>query len=383
MRTAIARLRTLDPLRADLLLAAAFLVEALAELFALVPSQTPDRALAIALLVGLAAAIAARRQWPFAATLAAWPVFTAMNALPAVYSDKMVSPFFLVLFMAYSAGRHLDDRRGGVVLVYATVLVVVSSMVDHYDDTVANVLSSIGLAAAPLLIGRFIQHRSRLHRTLREKADRLAREREQRAAAAAADERTRIAGELHDVVAHALSAMVVQGAAARRLATRDPGQAAAAFAAVEDTGRAALTEIRSVLGVLRREDEEFALAPQPSLRHLSSLVARARAAGLPVDLVVEGDSRDLPAGVDLTAYRVVQEALRSALEQGAAGRAGVRLRYAPDHVDVRIEDDGGAAARDLPGVRERVALYGGNLRAGARPDGGHGVRARLPIGGAA
>jgi signal transduction histidine kinase len=176
--------------------------------------------------------------------------------------------------------------------------------------------------------------------------------------------------------------MVVQAAGARRLATRDPQQAAAAFGAVESTGRDALTEIRTLLGVLRREDEEIALAPQPSLRHLESLVARARAAGLPTQLEVDGDATELPAGVDLTAYRVVQEALRGAAEQGAAGSARVRLHYDGDHVDLRIDDDGTAPARDLPGIRERVGFYGGQLRAGARRDGGHSVRARLPVEGA-
>jgi signal transduction histidine kinase len=152
---------------------------------------------------------------------------------------------------------------------------------------------------------------------------------------------------------------------------------------VEDTGREALTEIRRLLGVLRREDEDLALAPQPSLRHVGSLVGRVRAAGLPVDLVVEGDARELPAGVDLTAYRVLQGALRAALEEGRAGHANVRLRYAGDRVLLEVGDDGAAGERRLPGVPERVALYGGQLRSVARDGGGHVVRARLPVEGAA
>jgi signal transduction histidine kinase len=177
--------------------------------------------------------------------------------------------------------------------------------------------------------------------------------------------------------------MVVQAGGARRLADRDPAQAAAAFAAVETTGRDALTEIRTLLGVLRREDEEIALAPQPSLRHVGSLVARTRAAGLPTELEIDGEARQLPAGIDLTAYRVVQEALRGAAEQGAAGAARVRLRYAGDHVELRVDDDGAVAVRELPGIRERVGFYGGQLRSGARREGGHSVRARLPVEGAA
>jgi signal transduction histidine kinase len=223
----------------------------------------------------------------------------------------------------------------------------------------------------------------RLNRALREKAERLELERADRAAEAALEERTRIAGELHDVVAHALSAMVVQASGARRLAERDPARAADAFQAVETSGREALTEIRRLLGVLRRDDEELALAPQPSLRHVGSLVKRLETAGLPVELGIEGDARELPIGIDLTAYRVVQEALGGALEHGRAGRARVLLRYGPDHVELVVSDDGTVPERPLLGIRERVTLSGGRLRAGARRDGGHVVRARLPLGGPA
>jgi len=137
--------------------------------------------------------------------------------------------------------------------------------------------------------------------------------------------------------------------------------------------------------VLRRDDEEIALAPQPSLRHLSALAQRARAAGLPVELSVDGDERALPAGVDLTAYRLVQEALNGAVEEGAAGSAQVILRYRPDGIELEVLDDGttGDEQRRLAGARERVALYGGQLQAGPRRSGGHAVRARLPVGGAA
>jgi signal transduction histidine kinase len=384
MRSPLARLRALDPYRADAILAAVFGVEALVEVAVLVPGRTPDDAIAIALVLLLAGAVAVRRRWPLAATVAAWIVFASVQYIPRPWSSTLVLPFFVVLFLAYSSGRHLDGRRAVAAFVFGSLLNVVA-VAHESDRSVANALTTVALAvAAPMLIGRFMRHRAQLHTTLHEKTERLALARREAAEEAAADERTRIAGELHDVVAHALSAMVVQGSAARRLAPRDPDRAATAFAAVESTGREALAEIRSLLGVLRREDEELALAPHPSLRHLGSLVSRARAAGLPVDLSVEGDAQPLTAGVDLTAYRVVQEALRSALEQGEAGHAEVLLRYGSDHVDVRIVDDGRVAPdRQLPGVRERVTLYGGQLRAGARRDGGHGVRARLPLGGAA
>lgn len=386
MKTVAARVRALDPLWADALLAGLFAVESALELVLLVPAGTRDIGFAAVFLAAIAAALALRRRLPLAAILTGWAVFPAFNILlPGAYNDKMIGPYFAIVFLAYSAGRHLGDRRALVALVTGLVAVSASTALDHYDDTVANALTSLAFApVAPMLIGRFLRHRAQLHATLRDKTARLAAQREERAAAVAEEERTRIAGELHDVVAHALSAMVVQGAAARRLTVSDPARAAAAFAAVEATGREALTEIRSLLGVLRREDEELALAPQPSLRHLSSLVARTRAAGLPVELAVQGEERPLTAGIDLTAYRVIQEALRSAIEQGHAGRAEILLRYGDDHVDLRVGDDGPVApARDLPGVRERVNLYGGQLMTGMGRDGAHRVRARLPLGGPA
>jgi signal transduction histidine kinase len=381
MRTLLERFRGLDPLRADAFLAALFLLECAVELAITLPPHPPDVVLVAFALVAMGAAIALRRQLPLTSSLASWSVFLAINGLPGAYNDHLISAFFVMIFLSWSVGRHADEQRALISLVAGTALAVTASSVDNYDDSLTNVLSTIAFSVwAPVLIGRFMGHRAHLHATLRTKAAALEAERTDHARTVAADERTRIAGELHDVVAHALSAMVVQAGGARRLAERDPGQAAVAFAAVESTGREALTEIRTLLGVLRREDEEIALAPQPSLRHVAALVARARTAGLPTELEIDGEPHELPAGIDLTAYRVVQEALRGAAEQGAAGAARVRLRYAGDHVELRVDDDGSAPARELPGIRERVGFYGGALRAGARREGGgHSVRARLPV----
>jgi signal transduction histidine kinase len=382
MRSLPARLRSLDPARADALLAVGFLVEVAVELAAFFPDGRPHLAIAIGLELVTAAALAIRRRAPVVAATLGMAALTAVTALSIEYGNHLVSIYFADLFLIYSAGRHLDDRRALFVGVLASSMQLVQQAVDPAADslTVANTVTSIAFVAwAPLLIGRFMRHRARLHATLVDKARRLERERAVRADEAALQERGRVAGELHDVVAHALSAMVVQAGAARRLTEREPARAAEAFQAVEQTGREALTEIRRLLGVLRREDEELALAPQPSLRHVGSLVGRVRAAGLPVDLTVEGDARELPAGVDLTAYRVVQSALKAAIEQGGAGHADVRLRYAGDQVLLEVGDDGPSADRPLPGVPERVALYGGQLRSVPRHGGGHLVRARLPL----
>jgi signal transduction histidine kinase len=379
----LARLRALDPFRADLLLAAAFLVEACVELTVLVPNGDPHR-WAVVLLIAISAfCLAVRRRWPIVAALVGAPIQIVAESLGNVYVDNLVSPFFVILLVLYGIGRHLDGRIVPVLGVYALACMLVAQKVNGADDTLADFLiTAVLIVGAPIMIGRVLRHRARLNRALVEKTRRLERERAEKAVTAAEEERTRIAGELHDVVAHALSAMVVQASGARRLAEKSPDRAADAFLAVETSGREALTEIRRLLGVLRREDEEVALAPQPSLRHVETLVRKARAAGLPVQLDIEGDARDLPIGLDLTAYRVIQEALGGALEQGHAGGARVRLCYAGDHVEVEVTDDGGGA-RPLLGIRERVALSGGQLRAGARYDGGHVVRARLPLGGAA
>jgi signal transduction histidine kinase len=381
--TMLVRLRALDPFRADLLLAAVLLVEGFLEVAILVPDGSDNDGLVLLLVAGLAGCVAIRRRLPVIAALVGTLLFCVYPLLGQEYIDNLISPFFIALLLIYGIGRHLEGRVVWAVTAYACVMLTIFTAIEGTDDTAGNYLLSVGaLVLAPVLVGRVIRSRAHLNLALREKTARLEAERADRAATAALEERTRIAGELHDVVAHALSAMVVQASGARRLAERDPARAADAFQAVETSGREALTEIRRLLGVLRREDEELALAPQPSLRHIGSLVRKVEAAGLPVALAIEGEQHDLPIGVDLTAYRVVQEALGGALEHGHADRANVRLHYGPDHVELEVGDDGRAVQRPLLGIRERVALSGGQLRAGARRDGGHVVRARLPIGGA-
>ncbi len=377
----LARIRALDPFRADLLLACAFLVEAIGELVLLVPADASQDLLAALLILIAAFSLAIRRRWPIVAALVGVPIQIAANGLGPDYVDHLVTPFFAILLVLYGIGRHLEGRIVPVLAAYSVACMAIATLNDDFDDTVGNfLLSSVLIVIAPILIGRVLRHGARLNRTLVEKTRRLELERVESATVAAEEERTRIAGELHDVVAHALTAMVVQASGARRLAERDPGRAGDAFLAVEQSGREALTEIRGLLGVLRREDEELALAPQPSLRHVGALVTKTQAAGLPVELAVEGDTRALPIGLDLTAYRVVQEALGGALEEGHAGHARVLVRYGADHVELEVTDDGGGESRPLPGIRERVTLSGGQLRAGARRDGGHVVRARLPLG---
>jgi signal transduction histidine kinase len=293
--------------------------------------------------------------------------------------DNVAGPYFATLLVTYSVGYQLEGRRLWASVALGSALVLLNVFSDGDADSVGNVLFSLVLTiAGPITFGRVLRNRAQLHEALRRKAEQVASEAEAAADSAALEERTRIAGELHDVVAHALSAMTIQAAAARRQAERDPDQARAAFASAEATGREALSELRRLLGVLRREDEELALSPQPSLAHVGALVRRAAAAGLPVALTVSGRPRPLPAGVDLTAYRVVQEALRRAYDSGAAGRAEVLIDYGTEHVAVDVIDDGPPEGRRLMGMRDRVLVYGGELTTAAAAAGGWRVSAWLP-----
>lgn len=211
------------------------------------------------------------------------------------------------------------------------------------------------------------------------------RERDVAAREAVVAERARIARELHDAIAHNVSMMVVQAGAERRVLDDEQSSTREVLETVEDIGRGALTEMRRLVGMLR-SDESYPLTPQPGLGDLPQLVTQVREAGLPVELSVEGDPRDLPVGLELSAFRIVQEALTNALKHAGDARATVRVRYRPDSLELEIVDDGAGAEAEadggghgLVGMRERVALYGGRFEANRRAAGGFTVRALLPI----
>jgi signal transduction histidine kinase len=381
IRSLIARARALPPGRADALLAGLLLIEGVTEVVAFSKLESSRVTLVLGLLGVMAVALAVRRRFPLTVLVVLYAMQPIMQSFGPGLIDQVAGPFFWLPFAGYTLGAHADGRRLWIGALYAAAALSVSIAIDDYGDGVTSYLSTICLAGlGPILFGQAMRNRARLNGALHAKAERAERERAAAADAAALAERTRIAGELHDVVAHALSAMTVQASAARRMAERDPEQAETAFSVVEATGRAALTELRRLLGVLRREDEELALAPQPSLAHITSLVRRVRAAGLPVELRVDGEPAVLPAGVDLTAYRLIQEALRRAQDSGGAGSARVGLDYGPGEVRIEVTDDGAAVGRRLLGLRERVAVYGGELQAAEPDGGGWRVAARLPVG---
>jgi signal transduction histidine kinase len=218
------------------------------------------------------------------------------------------------------------------------------------------------------------------------RADLAEREREVAAREAVVEERARIARELHDAIAHNVSMMVVQAGAERRVLDEDQESTRDVLETVEEIGRNALTEMRRLVGMLRTDDDD-PLAPQPGLDDLPTLVGQVREAGLPVELAIEGPRRALPVGLELSAYRIVQEALTNALKHAGEARATVRVRYGEDSLELEVVDDGAGAhgaavggGHGLVGMRERVALYGGRFEAGRRPSGGFTVRVLLPIG---
>jgi signal transduction histidine kinase len=378
LRTMHARARALDPFRADAGLAALFVVAAVVEAFA-VPSRGDSLAVTVAAAVVAQSSIAYRRRDPLVAA-ALFAIPTALQAVVGGFLTQDTTVHFLAaMLMLYSTGRYADGRAFRiafpVVLVGSGIALTVESGLERTE----YFFWFLCLFSLPALVGRALRNRARLQSELREKTELIERQRADRARRAVEDERERIASELQAVVANSVSAIVVQAETVPRvLGAGRPERAERAFAAIEETGRDALVEMRRLLGVLRRDGDRPELAPQPGLGRLEALVERARDAGLEVTVREEGDARPLAPGIDLTAYRIVQDGLEAAAEQGAS-KAQVLVRYGERELVLGVRDDreGGPSSR-LPGLRDRAKLYGGYLAAG--PSGEwFALRAGLPI----
>jgi signal transduction histidine kinase len=300
-----------------------------------------------------------------------------------------IAPFGMLVAL-YTVGAHCNRRESRIAAAMSALALTVVLLGVRWEVTIGNIISNFTIFGTAWLIGDNLKTRRAYVASLEERALRAEETRAAEAQRAVADERARIARELHDVVAHSMSVMLVQTGAARRVLDTDPAQAAAALQAVEATGRDAMTEMRRLLGVLREDSAPAALAPQPSLRELPNLISHVAESGLAVTLATEGPPRDLPAAVGLSAYRIVQEALTNALKHaGPSASAVVRVRYGDDEVEIEVADDGrgasvtgianGASGHGLLGMRERAGLFGGDLTAGPRAGGGFVVRARLPV----
>ena len=326
----------------------------------------------------------ARRRFPFGA-----PVAVGVAIAASSFVDKRLVPNSLIPFLVAATGfvllgllRDRSQAAAGLALGVGVVAIVAHN--DPLGGTGNFVFVSLVFSVF-WTIGFAVSRKFSEADEAKQRAARAEQEREERAVLAVSDERARIARELHDVVGHSVSVMTVQASAARRLLRPDQAKERDALLVVEQSGREALAEMRRMVGVLRRPEEAPALAPQPSLEYLDKLVEHARETGLPVDVRIEGTPVQLPAGVDLTAYRLVQEGLTNAVKHARAQHAEVVVRYGDGHVEVTVSDDGSGdgsgdkGGHGLVGMRERVSVYGGELEAGPRPEGGYRLHASLPV----
>ena len=348
--------------------------------------------LAVLLLLVQSTALTFRRRWPMV-------VYSIVGIGTVAYSWLGVSSNvagFGVLIAVYTVAAHRPLREavvaGGIYIVgmFLSLLGIARGIGAGPDRFLAEFLINLLALALAWTVGVTIRTRRAYVAALEARAALLEREREDNARLAVALERSRIARELHDVVAHNVSVVVVQATAAERIVETDPARAAEAMRTVATVGREALAEMRRALDVLR-DTESNGTAPQPGIVELTALAQRMEDAGLPVELSIQGGQRPLPASAALSVYRVVQEALTNTLRHAGPARARVILRYLPDALEVRITDNGAGrqegssestvagGGHGLIGMRERVALFGGELEAGPRPEGGYAVRARIPI----
>ncbi len=387
------RLPRLDPLLADGLVALVAAGLAVAQLQE--HSSLPDRSpLNVAFVLVQTLPLVVRRRLPFT-VFAVGAGSLAVQGTLGFYSPTFA--FLAVNVALYSLAAY-GERRLAVLGVVAWTCLLTVHLADFVVTTwprvviadLYDVFNDYVLLAAAWTLGASVRRRRADAAALADRAARLEREREEKARQAATQERLRIARELHDVVAHSLSVIGVQAGAARLVLDADPEprRAREAVAAIEATANRAMAEMRRALGILRdTEASGAALAPLPGLRQLPALLDQLRTAGLPVELSVEGTPRPLPASIDLSLYRIVQEALTNALKHARATRVDVVVCWAAQEVLVEVTDDGRgpppAAARSAGagtiGMRERVALFDGELRVGPRPQGGYAVRVCLPI----
>jgi signal transduction histidine kinase len=333
----------------------------------------------------LALPLFARRRFPFGAPASYWVLAAALS-----FADGLVVVFpdsFQVIGLASALllGNLRDRRKAavGLALVVGSMIIVLYNIPGSWTVS-AYVFVTLRFAAA-WVAGFALRAREEQAEAAEVRAVRAETERETAARIAVAEERTRIARELHDVVAHAVSVMVLQVGAVRHKLPDSLADDRDALRSVERAGRTALAEMRRLLGAMRREGDEVEFVPQPGLDGLNALLAEVGRAGLPARLHVDGDPFPLPRGVDLSAYRIVQEGLTNALKHAHASETDVTLRYRPDEIEIEVRDNGESVAPNdglghgLVGVRERVKIYGGKMSAGKVPEGGFVLSTRLPI----
>jgi signal transduction histidine kinase len=361
----------------------ALTVTAVIELI-LARAPSSSRWFAIPALTVLMLPLFTRRWFPFGAPAAYWILAAALSFVDGLLIPSIESLFLVGLASAALLGNLRDARQAwtGLVIVLGGITAVVYNIPSHTTAELILIPVEFGITWA---VGFALRARSEQAEAAETRAERAEREREAAARLAVAEERARIARELHDVVAHAVSVMVLQVGAVRHKLPDAMADDRDALKGVERAGRTALTEMRRLLAAMRLDGDEAQLGPQPGLDRLDSLLEEVGRAGLPVQLHVDGDPIPLPRGIELSAYRIVQEGLTNALKHAHASDADVTVRYRADEVEIEIRDNGlGSATSDglghgLVGVRERVKIYGGEMSAGTATGGGFVLSTRLPI----
>jgi signal transduction histidine kinase len=382
----VERVRGVNPIVWDSALALILLGLTLTEIALSADQQgvtTADLWWSAAFMVTQALPLAFRRRAPFTVITVvgiSGAIYNAMNIPPQPYTEVLI---FLVLFYTVAAYA----KRDQVILVGVLSAIGLVVLQIPFTDTFKNLALIFVLSAAAWITGLNTRYRIRQAELLEERAERAEREREERVRIATLEERAEIAREIHDVVAHTVSVVAVQAGAARRVLDQgEPEEARRALAGIEEASREAMAELRRLLGVLRETDAGADLGPQPGLQRLEQLVDQFRQAGLEVQVDEEGERRALPAGLDLSAYRVVQEALTNTLTHSGSTSARVVIRFGTDALDVEVIDRGGPTqgapdsngGHGIVGMRERVAMFGGELEAGPA-DGGFAVHATFPL----
>ena len=339
---------------------------------------------AVPALAVLVLTIVARRRFPFGGPAAYWLLAAAISFVDWQLIPFMTSLIVIGMAVAFLLGNVRDPVRSGIglAIVVLGAATIVYKIPGHSTSTLIFLPIEFAIS---WLAGFVLRERAEQAEAAELRATLAERERDAAARIAVAEERARIARELHDIVAHAVSVMVLQVGAVRHQLPESLEDDREALGRVERAGRAALAEMRRLLGAMRRDGDGVDLAPQPGLDGLDSLLEDVGRAGLPTRLHVDGDPVPIPRAIDLSAYRIVQEGLTNALKHARASHADVTVRYRPDEVEVEVVDDGAGAARSdglghgLVGIRERVKIYGGEMTAGTAPAGGFALRARLPV----
>ena len=365
------------PFASDAALALALFTLVLSDVFTSRGYLTGSEWVYVPVALAMTVPLAWRRRFPLAVVAVVMGAFAVQSLIldPTPTPDVELVPALVAVYSVGAHGRRWESYLGlaiglGAGLVWLGV-----------DDFLLPTVVFGGAWFA----GTLFRKRHLYAEALAERARVLEREQEANARIAAAEERVRIARELHDVVGHSVSVMVVQAGAERLALGDERPETREALLAIEGTGRQALAEMSRLLGLLRSGDEGLSLTPQPSLKDVEELVHKIRDAGVPVELHVEGEAGELPPGVDVSAYRIVQEALTNVVKHAGPAHASVVVRYGPDSVELEIADDGRGMSNGngpgygLSGMRERVELHGGSLETGTRSGGGFVVKALLPL----